>query len=121
MRHEAPVLAVAAIISWGTPMGQHDRIRGLHRPSRLAMGAAMSNFPDAFISLPAEDYDRRRAARLAEMGLTLEAADLLLDQACAEFDAFLAIWIGHFPAGNRAALFELLSDRAAQLAQEICE
>lgn len=79
----------------------------------------MSNYPDAFVLLPAEDYDAQRQNRLAKMGTMPAAADLLLDQACAEFDAFLASWVGHFPAENGAAIFETLSDYAAHLAQEI--
>lgn len=85
------------------------------------MGAVMSAFPDGLTLLPAERYEAQRRTRLAEMGLTPEAADRLLDQACAEFDAFLATWVGNFPTENEAALFEILSDHAAALAQEIYE
>lgn len=79
----------------------------------------MSNYPDPVTLLPAERYDRQRAARLAELGLSCDQADLLIDQACAEFDAFVRRWVGWFPPSEAAAIIETLSDQAAELAQEI--
>ena len=79
----------------------------------------MSNYPDPFTLLPAERYDMQRAARLAERGLTPDSADLIIDQAYAELKTFLLNWVGWFPPERGDALVKILTDRAAELAQEI--
>ena len=79
----------------------------------------LSNYPDPFTLLPAERYDMQRAARLAERGLTPDSADLIIDQAYAELKTFLLNWVGWFPPERGDALVKILTDRAAELAQEI--
>ena len=81
----------------------------------------MSNYPDPVTLLPAELYDMRRAVRLAERGLTPDSADLIVDQACAELEAFLNCWVRWFPPEHADGIVEILTDRAAELAQEIYE
>lgn len=79
----------------------------------------MNNYPDPVTLLPAERAEMRRTARLAERGLTSDGADLIVDQACAELEEFLARWVRWFPPEHGDALVEILTDRAAELAQEI--
>lgn len=79
----------------------------------------MSNYPDPVDLLPAERYEIQRAARLAERGLTPDGADLIIDEAYAELRTFLLNWVRWFPPEHGDALVEILTDRAAELAQEV--